>query len=146
MQGLWEVGVPQGDLPKTVSYSSTRLPQVLQPAARAVPLTRLALDAFDKAGVGQGPDGSDTGIRALRIGVDARFVRTAIRPGQSVLTDPPPPRSLWIFHARTVAGGSNPLLRTLMFRTLKLLAHPVAPVFVFGASLFAGTPPRSTLH
>jgi hypothetical protein len=46
-----------------------------------------------------------------------------------------PQTSLWIFHARTAPGGLNPFLRTMFFKVLKLLHHPVVPVFVFGALL-----------
>lgn len=40
--------------------------------------------------------------------------------------------SIWIFHARDVKGGENPSLRTVFYRVLALLQHPVTPIFVFG--------------
>ncbi|KAJ9112695.1 hypothetical protein QFC22_006197 [Naganishia vaughanmartiniae] len=76
--------------------------EVLQPAAEAVPLTQLSLDALK-----ENKDGS----RALRIGIDA---------------------SLWVFHAKSVPqSGLNPFIRTLFFKILKLLQYPVLLLFVF---------------
>ncbi|GHJ89447.1 hypothetical protein NliqN6_5849 [Naganishia liquefaciens] len=76
--------------------------EVLQPTAKAVPLTRLSLDAL-KA--------NKDGYRALRIGIDA---------------------SLWVFHAKSVPqSGLNPFIRTLFFKILKLLQYPILLLFVF---------------
>ncbi|KAJ9095274.1 hypothetical protein QFC21_005640 [Naganishia friedmannii] len=76
--------------------------EVLQPAAEAVPLTQLSLDALK-----ENKDGS----RALRVGIDA---------------------SLWVFHAKSVPqSGLNPFIRTLFFKILKLLQYPVLLLFVF---------------
>ncbi|KAJ9119326.1 hypothetical protein QFC24_005797 [Naganishia onofrii] len=76
--------------------------EVLQPAAEAVPLTQLSLNALK-----ENKDGS----RALRIGIDA---------------------SLWVFHAKSVPqSGLNPFIRTLFFKILKLLQYPVLLLFVF---------------
>ncbi|KAJ9107176.1 hypothetical protein QFC19_002836 [Naganishia cerealis] len=76
--------------------------EILHPAAEAVPLTQLSLDALK-----ENKDGS----RALRIGIDA---------------------SLWVFHAKSVPhSGLNPFIRTLFFKILKLLQYPVLLLFVF---------------
>ncbi|KAK2761237.1 hypothetical protein FQN54_001759 [Arachnomyces sp. PD_36] len=39
--------------------------------------------------------------------------------------------SIWLFRVQAGRGGTNPEVRTLFFRLLKLLALPIHPVFVF---------------
>lgn len=39
--------------------------------------------------------------------------------------------SAWLFHARQSVEGSNPILRLIFFRLLRLLSLPLSAVFVF---------------
>lgn len=84
-------------------------PQILEGTSQSIPISRLSLEAFNTP-----LTSSSTSPRpyALRIGIDA---------------------SLWIFHAnrQSSQAGLNPFLRTLFFKTLKLLQHPILPLFVF---------------
>ncbi|KAH8089014.1 PIN domain-like protein, partial [Filobasidium floriforme] len=83
--------------------------EILEGTSQSIPISRLSLEAFNTS-----PTSSSTSPRpyALRIGIDA---------------------SLWTFHAnrQSSQAGLNPALRTLFFKTLKLLQHPILPLFVF---------------
>lgn len=61
--------------------------------------------------VTEGYEGNTSGLRALRVGIDA---------------------SIWFFHSGFSKGGENPELRMLFFRCCRqILAQNFLPVFVF---------------
>ena len=57
-----------------------------------------------------GFEANPTGLRGLRIGIDA---------------------SIWFFHAAHGKEGENPELRTLFFRCARLMTMPFLPLFIF---------------
>lgn len=84
----------------------TGLWDVVRPASRTAPLTQLSLDKL----LAEPGDPHYNDQRALRIGVDL---------------------PAWLFHAGVTPNESkNAKLRTIFFRTLKLLQHGVSLVFV----------------
>ncbi|KAL7422214.1 hypothetical protein Q5752_002860 [Cryptotrichosporon argae] len=79
----------------------TGLWDLVRSAGVRTSLSHLAKDAFMA---------NRNGLRGLTVGVDA---------------------SLWIFHAKDQQHGENPFLRTIFYKIVALLQHPVLPVFVF---------------
>lgn len=76
--------------------------QIVNKASHSRSLANLAIvDGFEK---------NDSGIRALRIGIDV---------------------SLWYQHTPFSKGGANPEIRLLFFRLANLAQLPILPLFVF---------------
>lgn len=80
-----------------------------------VALSKLAVETLEKEG------------RPLRIAIDMYVVTytNCLRTKTNFC------RSIWHFQTQAGKGGSNPALRTLYYRLLRLLSLSIQPIFVF---------------